>query len=270
MFKVHAPYMSDKSVLDSSDFVSVQGVTINGATYVAKNAQGNRVVPAGAVIAKVRGDYRFLPRVRVSEAISSNGTVVKGPTAGLLATGDVLKTLENSRTITYSGSYVADELIRVNLMGYEYTVTVPAGAALAAIASATVAALPAKYEAAAAGAVVTLYSASTELSTLAVAGGSGTATLGTLSAAGTVIGTVTGHDSEGNALITAADEAVGLGRVIGEDAQEILGIHATSIDFDYCDSRVLNAIHDCQRVRKDALPYWDNDLTVRLPSINVM
>lgn len=238
--------------------------------YISRNKEGRNALPEGMFVSKKNGEFRFLPRARVTAPVSGNRIKVANPYC--FVQGDVLQILNPSAMLTVSG--VGEAGITYNNQTFRFT---PVGAANATEAAAILAAefnrvpsLNKDLEFVNQGANLYAYSpAGKPLVTFTPSGTLGTTQ--TTTVANTVpVGTVSSIDPVTEEIIlgSAAVGTLPVGSSIGVPQDEVLGVYPHSIDFTPggVTGQILGIV-DKAYLYKRHLPYYDNALIHECPDL---
>lgn len=274
------PYNVDKAVFKNSSQLHASVSVLITRSAISRSPLGRYVIPAGVVLASVNGEDRPLPRDYVTAAATTSDTELFVTYPQLFKAGDTLYHQESTNTITIGGTWVAGNVITIQIGGYflSFTVTQTTAAAVATELNTYINShwitQNLNLRSGVSGAVVTLYTT----------GDVGTLTVSENSAAGTVaagastfnltyplIGTISYVDSDNSKLVLAAASAINVpdGAAIGPRVQHMYGLIASSIDLDDVRQSEILGAYEKGDIYRVGLVYWDNLLAARFPELNV-
>jgi hypothetical protein len=269
-------YPVDKALLAFADGNQFgKSITVVGSN-IPLNDEGKRLIPSGLFVAEnADGTYRFLPRAKVTTAITTAMTSISVSPVEGFKVGDVLYTTYPSTTLTISAPAIG-ETQSLTIAGVTVTVT----------ATTTVAADLAELLETAIKANMTLNSLVRVVraagvlrlepldgKTLYGVTEGGTAT-GALSAAtmaytATAIGTITAIDPTAKTLTLAAvaGVAVPVGATIGAEVKGIVGMSCGSMDFTQQNRINVAVLTKSGGVREHLLPYFEEGFRSLFPQV---
>lgn len=287
-YNVSESFGVDKAILAYARGTFAQRSVSVNRDYITPDANNNyrRSVPAGLFVAEIGSNqYRFLPRTKTSEAITtSSPNASLGKLSYLFKTNDVLYAVEPYAVINLGGSIANGQVLTVTVGGRPTSINLTSGVVgdqatvvangvnsapyLSSIVKAVADVVNGKV-------VLLSWDGVTEhplsISGTAVSTG-GTSIAGSvtkLTTNATPIGTIASINGEsGTATLTSnASAALPAGVNIGVYVNNILGLHVHSVDYTSAEIRDLALYTEALGVRIHLLPYFDGDIARRFPNM---
>ena len=264
-FNQSQTFNTDKAILAFTEGnIANISVTIDN-TYVGLNSELRRVVPEGLFVAEVGNVNRFLPRAKVTQAISASATTFKMSPYNIFVPGDILFVNDPYSILTVAASSATQtQVITVNGRSATATVTTSdttTSATEIAAAINSAAYLNQMVYAISDASAVYIFSKNGITNIPITESGTVTATLSSaiLATNNTAIGTISNIDPVTGTITLAANASVALpiGTGIGVPVNNILGLHVHSVDFTLATAKSCALYTQAAGVRTQYLPYFD-------------
>lgn len=264
-FNQSQTFSTDKAILAFTEGnIANISVTVPD-TYIGLNSESRKVVPEGLFVAEVGSAYRFLPRAKVTQAISSSATTFKMSPYNIFVPGDVLFVNDPYVTLTVTAS-AATQTQSITVSGRTATAiatttntTTTATEIVTAINNSAY--VNEMIYAVNAANVVYIFSKNGITNIPITEAGTVTATLSgaVLTVNTTAIGTISNINPVTGIVTLAANASVDLpiGVGIGVPVNKILGLHVHSVDYTIATAKSLALYTQAAGVRTQYLPYFD-------------
>lgn len=279
-FNTQRPYYVDKPILGSKNFNSTTGVHLTDAV-IGLDVNGRKTSPAGLFLAQVNGVDRFLPRQEATANVLTSAATVQVAHPELFLAGDVIYHVEGVNSIAVGGTWVAGDVITINLGAYRaaFTVTQTTAAGVATelaayLASSELAKLALFSVDLTTATQVNIYLTGSNLDLVVSensAAGTLTVTAPEFNFAYRLVGTISSIDYANSTLTLAANAAIELvaGAKVGTVVDKVYGLYNHSIDWEDRPSIDLKAIDRADYVYLASLPYFDRYLDELFPNMIV-
>ena len=269
-------YPVDKALLAFADGNQFgKSITVVGSN-IPLNGEGKRFIPSGLFVAEnADGTYRFLPRAKVTTAITTAMTSISVSPVEGFKVGDVLYTTYPSTTLTISAAAIA-ETQSLTIAGVTVTVTATTNVAadLAALLETAIKAnmtLNSLIRVVRVAGVLRLEPLDGKTLYGVTEGGTATGSLSaaTMAYTATAIGTITAIDPTAKTLTLAAvaGVAVPVGVTIGAEVKGIVGLTCGSMDFTQQNRINVAVLTKSGGVREHLLPYFEEGFRSLFPQV---
>lgn len=289
---------AEPAVMATENAAAPRGLTMD-LTYLQADADGNKYVKAGAILAKLStGKGRVLGLTETAAALTaSSDTTITVADASIFKNGEALVVMRPYAIITFAATWAANDTATTIVDGFSVATTVSSStlATCATEHAATIngsALLASKVEAIAAGALVYVFSRTGEPYTV-INGADGTAGNGTCAVSGVnstsnqmlsnvSIGSVhasTAINTTTNVITLAAGASISLpvGAPVGvyTAPNDIYGLTANKFLLSSTASEIDEMVNDLAAYDEGVfyqsrLPYWDDAIAAALPKISLV
>lgn len=263
------------------------GVSMSGDD-VQLDKENRKAIPEGSFIVSVGNKVRFLPRAKVSTAVttSSPNVTLKGGTSQYFMPNDVLYMVAGYAEVTFSGTIAATDTIGLRINGVTYTATAggttPAALVTAFITANSAALTAAGINASPKGATGTLVLIAKDAYPLNYTASSGSILISVnttepgylgdqIMPLGTVLSVAPIASNGTRLLVLAANAAynVPVDANVGVNVSAYLGIYPDPLDFTDTPVSHIAPIVEADGVYEQNLPYIDMQLKREMSNLRI-